>query len=84
LAEGADINRSLVALGNVISALGKVLKLDFSKISQHTHSRPIFMVTAERACYIPYRDSALTWLLKDSLGGNAFTSIIISNKMFAK
>ncbi|CAL8125403.1 unnamed protein product [Orchesella dallaii] len=54
LAEGADINRSLVALGNVISAL------------------------AEKAQYIPYRDSALTWLLKDSIGGNASTSIIIT------
>ncbi|XP_021957189.1 uncharacterized protein LOC110853244 isoform X2 [Folsomia candida] len=54
LAEGADINRSLVALGNVISSL------------------------AEKAQYIPYRDSALTWLLKDSLGGNATTAIIIT------
>ncbi|CAG7836612.1 unnamed protein product, partial [Allacma fusca] len=54
LAEGADINRSLVSLGNVISSL------------------------AEKLQYIPYRDSALTWLLKDSLGGNANTSIIIT------
>jgi len=37
---------------------------------------------AEKAQYIPYRDSALTWLLKDSLGGNATTAIIISELRF--
>lgn len=28
--------------------------------------------------FIPYRDSVLTWLLKDSLGGNAKTIMIAS------
>jgi len=28
--------------------------------------------------FVPYRDSALTWLLKDSLGGNAKTIMIAS------
>ncbi|XP_046817303.1 kinesin-related protein 4-like isoform X2 [Vespa crabro] len=57
LKEGANINKSLVALGNVISALtGKVSGASGS-------SRR----------YIPYRDSSLTWLLKDALGGNATT-----------
>ncbi|XP_064635833.1 kinesin-like protein KIF18A [Lineus longissimus] len=53
--EGANINRSLLALGNVINALadGKVK-------SQH----------------IPYRDSKLTRILKDSLGGNCRTVMI--------
>jgi hypothetical protein len=31
--------------------------------------------------FIPYRDSVLTWLLKDSLGGNAKT-IMIASKCF--
>ena len=31
-----------------------------------------------RNFYIPYRDSVLTWLLKDSLGGNARTIMIAS------
>lgn len=54
LREGANINRSLLALGNVINAL----------------------VTAKKGSYIPYRDSKLTRLLKDSLGGNCRTVMI--------
>ncbi|XP_015670870.1 kinesin-like protein KIF18A [Protobothrops mucrosquamatus] len=53
--EGANINRSLLALGNVINALA-----DSKKKNQH----------------IPYRNSKLTRLLKDSLGGNCRTIII--------
>lgn len=53
--EGAKINRSLLALGNCINALG-----DKSNKNQH----------------IPYRDSKLTRLLKDSLGGNCRTTMI--------
>ncbi|OAD00181.1 hypothetical protein MUCCIDRAFT_119794, partial [Mucor lusitanicus CBS 277.49] len=50
--EGISINSGLLALGNVISALG-----DESRKSVH----------------IPYRDSKLTRLLQDSLGGNSQT-----------
>lgn len=53
--EGISINSGLLALGNVISALG-----DKSK----------------RASHIPYRDSKLTRLLQDSLGGNSRTLMI--------
>ncbi|XP_077178085.1 kinesin-like protein KIF18A isoform X2 [Paroedura picta] len=53
--EGANINRSLLALGNVINALA-----DPKSKKQH----------------IPYRNSKLTRLLKDSLGGNCRTIII--------
>ncbi|XP_011635150.1 uncharacterized protein LOC105425873 [Pogonomyrmex barbatus] len=60
LKEGANINKSLVALGNVISALAE---------RGSTGSRP-----GRR--YIPYRDSSLTWLLKDALGGNATTIML--------
>lgn len=48
------INSGLLALGNVISALGD----------------------SRRTPYIPYRDSKITRLLKDSLGGNARTVMI--------
>ncbi|RZB45752.1 kinesin-II 85 kDa subunit-like, partial [Asbolus verrucosus] len=59
--EGANINKSLVALGNVISALAE----DAPKISKGIRKR-----------FIPYRDSVLTWLLKDTLGGNSDTLMI--------
>ncbi|XP_051166483.1 uncharacterized protein LOC127284835 [Leptopilina boulardi] len=57
LKEGANINKSLVALGNVISALAE------RGSSGNVPGRR----------FIPYRDSSLTWLLKDALGGNATT-----------
>lgn len=53
--ESISINSGLLALGNVISALG-----DLSKKSTH----------------IPYRDSKLTRLLQDSIGGNSQTLMI--------
>jgi len=54
LREGANINRSLLALGNVINALA----------------------SGQRGTFVSYRDSKLTRLLKDSLGGNARTVMI--------
>lgn len=54
LDEAKNINKSLSALGNVISALA-----DGNK------------------SHIPYRDSKLTRILQESLGGNARTTIVI-------
>ncbi|KAL6064739.1 hypothetical protein STEG23_024821 [Scotinomys teguina] len=54
LREGIHINRGLLCLGNVISALGDGKKGNF----------------------VPYRDSRLTRLLQDSLGGNSHTLMI--------
>ncbi|OQR99740.1 kinesin-like protein [Achlya hypogyna] len=60
LLEGANINRSLLALGNCINALGE---------------------KANRGAFVPYRDSKLTRLLKDSLGGNCRTVMIANISM---
>ncbi|ANM64485.1 ATP binding microtubule motor family protein [Arabidopsis thaliana] len=57
LKEGIHINRGLLALGNVISALG-----DEKRRKEGAH--------------VPYRDSKLTRLLQDSLGGNSKTVMI--------
>ncbi|KAL5596681.1 hypothetical protein BROUX41_006626 [Berkeleyomyces rouxiae] len=62
LKEGAEINRSLSTLGRVIAALAD---LSTGKKKKGGGSSAV-----------PYRDSVLTWLLKDSLGGNSMTAMI--------
>ncbi|XP_034489992.1 chromosome-associated kinesin KIF4 [Drosophila innubila] len=52
--EGVNINKGLLALGNVINVLG----------------------SGQTAVYVPYRQSKLTRLLQDSLGGNSITLMI--------
>ncbi|XP_046886010.1 uncharacterized protein LOC124474143 isoform X2 [Hypomesus transpacificus] len=66
LKEGANINRSLVTLGSVISALADLS--DSGHGPQASRKRKLV--------FVPYRDSVLTWLLKDSLGGNSKTIMI--------
>ncbi|KAG9538810.1 kinesin family protein, partial [Aureobasidium melanogenum] len=63
LKEGAEINRSLSTLGRVIAALA-----DLSSAKPGAKKK--------NASMVPYRDSVLTWLLKDSLGGNSMTAMI--------
>ena len=60
LREGSNINKSLTTLGRVIAAL-----------ATHPSVR-----AKSRKDVVPYRDSILTWLLKDSLGGNSKTAMI--------
>ncbi|CAM1309470.1 KIF4A (predicted) [Pycnogonum litorale] len=50
--EGVNINKGLLALGNVINSL------------------------CDKSSHVPYRDSKLTRLLQDSLGGNSHTVMI--------
>ena len=58
LQEGIQINKGLLALGNVISALGD----DKRRRAKGAH--------------VPYRDSKLTRLLQDALGGNSRTVMV--------
>lgn len=37
--------------------------------------------SASKKVFIPYRDSVLTWLLKDSLGGNSKTIMVASESV---
>ncbi|XP_040263663.1 kinesin-like protein KIF14 [Bufo bufo] len=57
LKEGVSINKSLLTLGKVISALSESSQM-------------------KKKIFIPYRESVLTWLLKESLGGNSKTAMI--------
>ncbi|KAG9037707.1 kinesin-like protein Klp8 [Tulasnella sp. JGI-2019a] len=66
LKEGANINKSLTTLGKVISALA---------LASQSEGKPKGKKAAA-AEHIPYRDSVLTWLLKDSIGGNSKTAMI--------
>jgi hypothetical protein len=63
LREGSNINKSLTTLGRVIAAL-----------ADPRHGRA--GGKARNKDVVPYRDSILTWLLKDSLGGNSRTAMI--------
>ena len=56
LKEGANINKSLSALGNVINALVEASK--------------------GKGAFIPYRNSKLTRVLQESLGGNSVTAML--------
>ncbi|XP_061832666.1 kinesin-like protein KIF1B isoform X9 [Nerophis lumbriciformis] len=64
LKEGANINKSLTTLGKVISALAEV---DNSTSKSKKKKKTDF---------IPYRDSVLTWLLRENLGGNSRTAMV--------
>lgn len=63
LLEGGKINKSLSTLGRVIKALA-----DPRRNNAGSRKTPKDVV--------PYRDSVLTWLLKDSLGGNSKTAMV--------
>ncbi|XP_044571142.1 kinesin-like protein KIF13A isoform X10 [Drosophila ananassae] len=60
LKEGSNINKSLTTLGLVIS-----------KLADQTNGRK-----GGNDKFVPYRDSVLTWLLKDNLGGNSRTVMV--------
>eukprot|EP00062_Callorhinchus_milii_P000354 gi/632934271/ref/XP_007905678.1/ PREDICTED: kinesin-like protein KIF1A isoform X3 [Callorhinchus milii] len=64
LKEGANINKSLTTLGKVISALA-----DVDSGSNKNKKK-------KKSDFIPYRDSVLTWLLRENLGGNSRTAMV--------
>uniref|UniRef100_A0A8C3S8B5 plus-end-directed kinesin ATPase n=1 Tax=Chelydra serpentina TaxID=8475 RepID=A0A8C3S8B5_CHESE len=65
LKEGANINKSLTTLGKVISALAEMVGLP-----RRSNKKK------KKTDFIPYRDSVLTWLLRENLGGNSRTAMV--------
>ncbi|CAH6788018.1 Stard9 [Phodopus roborovskii] len=90
ITEGANINKSLVTLGIVISTLAQNSQVFSScqSLSSAASSGGDSGIPStasgtssgggpvRRQSYIPYRDSVLTWLLKESLGGNSKTIMV--------
>ena len=67
LREGGNINQSLSTLGRVIGALADPKRQrPANSLGKPNKARDV----------VPYRDSVLTWLLKDSLGGNSKTAMV--------
>lgn len=80
LKEGAQINLSLTCLGRVINALTTMPEGSISSATAQAAAAAATGTTAganlKGSVHVPYRDSKLTRLLQDSLGGSAFTCMI--------
>jgi hypothetical protein len=66
--EMCNINKSLLVLGNVIHSLGQ--------INSNTTSKSPNKKNKNGKTFAPYKDSKLTQILEDSIGGNSLTYLI--------
>jgi hypothetical protein len=87
LVEGGKINKSLTTLGRVIAALADPRRQAGPGSGRNSPrpgtprkagggAGPPQGTPTARLEVVPYRDSVLTWLLKDSLGGNSKTAMV--------
>jgi kinesin family member 18/19 len=74
MVEGSNINKSLLALGNCINAL----------VENSKRKRSCSASRQSASKFVGYRDSKLTRLLKDSLGGNTKTIMLACISQSAK
>lgn len=78
LKEGAMINKSLTTLGKVIAALADMVRFGHLNTVNVTYTllQSSQKSRKKKSEFIPYRDSVLTWLLRENLGGNSKTAMI--------
>ena len=69
--EARAINASLSALGRVVKMLAEIHTSHGRRASSQTHP-------PTQHKHVPYRDSALTMLLRDAFGGGSVTSVVIN------
>lgn len=74
LKEAQNINKSLSSLADVITALGG----GQNRTSTSNGTTSSMASAANSTAHIPYRNSTLTWLLKNSLGGNSKTLMLLA------
>ncbi|CUF36996.1 kinesin, putative [Bodo saltans] len=89
--ESAAINSSLLALRRVIDNLVERQNIQMEQarqqIVQNSNSGTMMSnaFNADRVLpQVPFRDSVLTWLLSDSIGGNARTTMVATLSPLAK
>jgi septal ring factor EnvC (AmiA/AmiB activator) len=71
--ESAMINKSLLALRRVIDTLTARQTMIFEEANAELQGKEYVEKTKPQ---VPFRDSVLTWVLSDSIGGNAKTVMI--------
>ena len=69
--EARAINASLSALGRVVKMLAEIHTSHGRRASSQTHP-------PTQHKHVPYRDAALTMLLRDAFGGGSVTSVVIN------
>ena len=74
LKEAGAINKSLATLGTVIAALAARATAAGGGAQQGGAAAAV--ASSQSLSHVPYRNSVLTWLLRDSLGGNSRTLMI--------
>jgi hypothetical protein len=73
--ESSKINTSLLALRRVIDTLVERQRITMEQVSAELQGTTV-RGPPQQPPAVPYRDSVLTWLLSDSMGGNAMTTMI--------